>query len=154
MTWHPNWKAYVDGAARPVAMLSPGFAAVQVGPGRHRVEFRYEAGWGKPVLALAGLLAAGLLGIRRRRLAVPAWMKWRAPHGWRTAAGVALLAAPVALPLLTSGVPAGHDAFEYFPRVLEAHRNVAAGVALFRWAPDLGRGYGQPLFIFRPPLFY
>jgi hypothetical protein len=127
---------------------------VAVGPGRHPVEFRYEPGWGKPVLAMAGLLAAGLLGFERRRLAVPAWVPRQVPRGLRTAAGTTLLAAPVALPLLTSGVPAGHDAFEYFPRVIEAHRNVTSGIALFRWDPDLGNGYGQPLFIFPPPLFY
>jgi hypothetical protein len=156
MTWHPNWKAYVDGAPRPAAMLSPGFAAVPVGPGRHHVEFRYEPGWSKLVLAVAGLLAAGLIGWRRRRHTAPAWkqMPLRLPDALRTAAGIALLAAPVALPLLTSGVPAGHDAFEYFPRVIEAHRNLSDGIALFRWAPDLGNGYGQPLFVFRPPLFY
>ena len=157
MTWHPNWKAYVDGAARPVAMLSPGFAAVAVEPGRHRVEFRYEPGWSKPVLAAAGLLVAALAGwLRRRGIVAPALMRLpeRVPEGLRIAAGIALLAAPVVLPLLTSSVLAGHDAFEYFPRVIEAHRNVTNGIVLFRWAPDLSHGYGQPLFIFRPPLFY
>src|SRR5262249_27574676 len=64
------------------------------------------------------------------------------------------LAMPVALPLFTSGVLEGHDAYEYFPRVIEVHQNVSHQIVLPRWAPDLGRGFGQPLFIFRPPFFY
>ena len=33
-------------------------------------------------------------------------------------------------------------------------RNLANGILLPRWAPDLGNGYGQPVFVFRPPFFY
>jgi hypothetical protein len=158
MGWHPNWHAFVDGVRQPAVMLSPGYAGVRLAPGRHRVEFRYEPGPGKPLLALAGVLLTVLLArfgeripafaraVFSRRPFHPQWLP--------TAAGIAALAAPVFVPLLTAGVPAGHDWQEYFPRVIEAHRNVENGIALFRWAPDLGHGYGQPLFLFRPPLFY
>ena len=49
---------------------------------------------------------------------------------------------------------AGHDAFEYFPHLVELHQNIAHGVLVPRWAPDLGRGTGQPLFLFHPPMIY
>lgn len=156
MGWHPNWKAYVDGTPQPVVALSPGFAAVAAPPGKHDVEFRYEPGRQKTTLAILGLIVVGLCGIGRRRLGatIERAAALRVRRRVVRVAGLAALGAPVVLPLLTSGVPAGHDSFEYFPRVVEAHRNLLAGTALLRWAPDLSRGYGQPLFIFRPPLFY
>ena len=70
------------------------------------------------------------------------------------AGGLAALALPVCIPLFTSDVLLGHDAFCYFPRLVEIHQNVTHGILLPRWAPDLGRGSGQPLFIFHPPFFY
>jgi len=156
MAWHPNWKAYVDGQAQPVVTLSPGFSAVAVAPGHHRVEFRYEPGWGKPLLALGGILAVALIGFRGRRIgpALLSWMPPRIPRNLATGVGLVALAAPALFRLLTGALLGGHDAYEYFPRVEEAHRNVAAGTLLLRWAPDLSFGHGQPLFLFRPPLFY
>lgn len=56
MTWHPNWKAYLDGQARDTAMLSPGFVGVPVPAGRHLLQVRYEPGTWKLWMALAGLL--------------------------------------------------------------------------------------------------
>src|SRR5262249_15234216 len=47
-----------------------------------------------------------------------------------------------------------HDAFAYAPRLVEFHENIRSGVLLPRWAPDLGHGAGQPLFLFNPPLIY
>jgi uncharacterized membrane protein YfhO len=156
MGWHPNWKAYVDGAAQPVVTLSPGFAAVAAQPGRHRVEFRYEPGATKLALAIGGWLAIALIGFRGGRFirALAGIAARPVPRSVAKAAAVALLAAPVALPLFNGAVLAGHDAFVYFPRLIEAHRNFAAGTPLLRWAPDLSRGYGQPLFVFHPPFFY
>ena len=58
------------------------------------------------------------------------------------------------LPLFTGSVLWGHDAFAYFPRLVEVHQNITHGVLLPRWAPDLGRGTGQPLFLFHPPVIY
>jgi uncharacterized membrane protein len=42
----------------------------------------------------------------------------------------------------------------YFPRLVEVHENITHGILLPRWAPDLGRGTGQPLFLFHPPMIY
>ncbi len=48
----------------------------------------------------------------------------------------------------------GHDAFEYLPRTVEFFRGLAEGRLLPRWAPDLSSGYGQPFFLFNPPVIY
>jgi hypothetical protein len=42
MTWHPNWKAWLDGQPRETAMVSPGFVGIPVPPGRHTLVFRYK----------------------------------------------------------------------------------------------------------------
>jgi len=158
MTWHPNWKAYVDGVERSAVMLSPGYPAVEIGPGRHRIEFRYQPGPAKPVLAVAGLLLVLLLGFRGALIApaIEAAKGWAAaaPRGSATAAGLVLLALPASMALFTNSVIWGHDAFCYFPRLVEVHQNLVNGILLPRWAPDLGHGYGQPLFEFHPPFFY
>ena len=64
----PGWLAFVDGSARPILRANVAFRAVEVWPGEHAVEFRYE-----PVSVRAGLLlsaiAAGVcvaLVLRRR----------------------------------------------------------------------------------------
>ena len=64
MTWHPDWKASLDGQPRETAMLSPGFVGIPVPAGRHTVVFRYAPGNWKLWMALAGLLggADGLSG--------------------------------------------------------------------------------------------
>ena len=61
MTWHANWKAYVDGKAQNTAMLSPGFLGVPVAPGRHRILCRYEPGNWKIPMGAAGFVVVGLL---------------------------------------------------------------------------------------------
>ena len=58
MTWHPNWKVWIDDAPEPTMMLSPGFTGVSIPAGRHRVVCRYEPGWWKVTLALFGLMIA------------------------------------------------------------------------------------------------
>jgi len=71
-----------------------------------------------------------------------------------SAAGLVALSLPVCLSLFTTRLPQGHDALEYLPRLVEFHENVSHGILLPRWAPDLSRGNGQPLFLFNPPLIY
>ena len=61
MTWHPDWKAYVDGKPRHTAMLSPGFTGIPLEAGRHQVEMRYAPGPWKIELAVAGWCLALLL---------------------------------------------------------------------------------------------
>ncbi|MBN2406598.1 MAG: tetratricopeptide repeat protein [Elusimicrobia bacterium] len=57
-------------------------------------------------------------------------------------------------PLLRFKLHSGHEAFAYFPRLIEFDENVKDGVLIPRWAPDLSEGYGQPIFIFISPLVY
>jgi len=156
MTYHPNWRATVDGAPRQTVMLSPGFAAVRVLPGHHVVEMRYASGAAKPILLLLAipLLVAGFIAEKRGVLvAVEA-----KAETFPLRASYALLAAVLVLPLFVglagTAQPSGHDALEYLPRVIEFHENVRHGILFPRWAPDLSSGQGQPLFLFNPPLFY
>ncbi len=162
MTWHPNWKAWVDGQPRNTVMLSPGFVGVPLGPGHHSIVMRYQPeGW-KAVLGFAGLLAVILLMATERRgwpARVESWEPgWTLPAVARRrlliAGGLVVLALPVCIPLFTGTVLWGHDAFEYSPRLVELHQNITHGVLVPRWAPDLGCGAGQPLFLFHPPMIY
>ena len=50
--------------------------------------------------------------------------------------------------------PLGHDALEYPVRQVEFHECLRQGILWPQWAPDLSNGFGQPLFVFSPPLFY
>jgi uncharacterized membrane protein len=162
MTWHRNWKAYVDGAAAQTVMLTPGFTGVPVTPGHHRIEMRYETEEWKAPLGLAAILLIGLIGIVESRGVRARMEAWRVPafanvelrRRAAIAAGLMLLALPVCIPLLTSNLIHGHDAYCYFPRVEELQENLQHGILLPRWAPDLGSGAGQPLFLMHPPSFY
>ncbi len=153
MTWHPNWKAYVDGRPAPTVMLSPGFVGVPVTAGRHRIVCRYEPGGSKIGIALLGLGLAGLLCALRFRPVRATWAARAVPR-LAVAAGLLALSLPVAIPVLTTRVPDGHDAMEYFPRLEEFHQNIAHGILFPGWAPDLSRGTGQPFFEFNPPVIY
>jgi hypothetical protein len=150
MTWHSNWRAWVDHAPAATVMLSPGFIGVPVQPGRHTVMLRYEGSAWKLWLALAGICGVVLLA-RAPRSSAALWMP---PKTWLIPAGVVLLALPAAIPMLTSRMAQGDDALGYLPRQIEFHRNVAQGILLPRWAPDLDRGAGQPTFLFVPPMLH
>ena len=154
MTWHANWKATIDGKTEKTVMLSPGFVGVPVPTGSHEIVLKYEPGWHKVLWGFAGLLGVLLLWAgekaARKLPAVPAAARRRL---W-IAGGLTLLALPVCIPLLSSSVLWGHDGFVYFPRLVEVHQNLIHGILLPRWAPDLGRGTGQPLFVFHPPMIY
>jgi hypothetical protein len=157
-TWHPNWRATVDGKPVKTAMLSPGFLGVPVGPGHHVVDLEYRPETWKSVLAIAGFLIAGLLLVGERRGFAPrfnfAIPQFPRPAWVYPALGVVALSVPVCLALVTSKLPQGHDATEYLPRMVEFHENVVHGILLPRWAPDFSHGAGQPLFLFNPPFFY
>ena len=67
MTYHPLWKAEVDGTPAPTVQLMPSFVGVALAPGVHDVQLRYRADPSRAVLCAAGLLvlvAAGALGRR------------------------------------------------------------------------------------------
>ena len=162
MTWHANWKAYVDGALQETVMLSPGFVGIPLAAGHHSIVMRYQPGAAKVALGFAGLLGVVLLMALERRgwwVRAEVWTPdWRLSDPVRqrllVGAGLILLAMPVCIPLFTGSVLWGHDAFAYFPRLVEADQNITHGVMVPRWAPDLGRGTGQPLFLFSPPMIY
>ena len=71
---YPGWKATVDGHRAPLHRVDYLLRGVSVPAGAHRVQMTYEpaswrAGWIISVLALAGLAAAAVVGVRRRRAA-------------------------------------------------------------------------------------
>ena len=168
MTYHPNWRVLVNGEPRATVALTPGMLGVALNPGEYRIECRYEPEVWRTPLLMAGLIGVLLLlaGERRgwaaafeERSAAGASRRWQAlPVETRRrlaiAAGLAALALPVCLPLATNRILLGHDAYEYLPRLVEFHENIRHGVLLPRWAPDLSLGYGQPFFVFNPPIVY
>jgi hypothetical protein len=161
MTWHKNWVACIDGKPAKTAILSPGFIGVSVPVGRHEILMRYLPQNHKGLWGFAGLFGFLLLLAAERRGLLARLEEWKIPAAsavfkrrfWITA-GLTLLALPVCIPLFTGSVLWGHDAFAYFPRLVEVHQNIIHGNLLPRWAPDLGRGSGQPLFLFHPPMIY
>ncbi len=69
MTFHPAWKATVDGRAAQTIHVLPSYVGVPLEAGSHRVELRYDPGPQKTWLALGGALvlaAAMFLGARAR----------------------------------------------------------------------------------------
>ena len=67
MTWHANWKAYVDGRPQPTWMLTPGFVGVPLTPGRHTLVMRYQPESWKAALGFAGFAGVLLLLALERR---------------------------------------------------------------------------------------
>ncbi len=65
-----------------------------------------------------------------------------------------LLVLAASFPFLKDKLPNGHDALEYLPRLAEFDVSLRAGELKPSWAPDLSFGYGQPFFLYNPPLFY
>ena len=161
-TWHPNWKAVVDGEPVHTAMLSPGFVGIPVTAGRHSIQCRYEAQPWQANLAVAGMCFAFVTFFLRRPveksirlIAVRSLaIEWVRRPWVRDTALLVLLSLPVSLSLFTSRLSDGHDATEYLPRQVEFHEDISHGNLLPRWAPDLSQGAGQPLFLFNPPMFY
>ena len=68
--------------------------------------------------------------------------------------GILALTVLASLPLFQFKLMTGHDSYAYLPRVVEFYQGLKAGELFPRWAPDLGGGYGYPIFNFVPPLFY
>ena len=71
-----------------------------------------------------------------------------------TPLAVAVAALVASVPLWDGRLVVGHDALEHAARTAEYARALADGVWVPRWAPSFGRGYGEPIFLFNPPLFY
>jgi hypothetical protein len=152
MTYHPNWHVTVDGQARRAIMVSPGFTAVAVEPGKHEVDFRYESSGFRTALAWFGFLLAGLTLVAPGKMPALNWQ----PHfpALPKAALLVVLALPVLFPFCTARVSQGHDALTYFPTLLEFDRNISHGILSPRWAPDFINGNGSPNFVFAARGFY
>lgn len=80
------------------------------------------------------------------------------PTNPRIATGLALtltfvLALLSARGLMSARVLDGHDALVSLPRLVEFDDSLRAGILAPRWAPHLGAGHGEPVWIFAPPLF-
>ena len=179
-TFHPGWQVTLDGQSAETAMLAPSFVGVAVGTGEHRAVFRYEPGPWRGALGWAGLavflLAAtvewqgrrihslvGRLRLRRGERRTPRWpvwerweetllLRWQQDGRWLSL--LLLFVLLTGLPTFQMKQMTGHDALEYLPRAVEFYRALQEGQVLPRWAPDLSQGYGQPFFLFNPPLVY
>lgn len=71
MTFHPNWKATLDGDVADTVMLSPGYVGIRAPAGEHALEMAYLAPrWTRALLwvglAFLGLVAWGDLRASRR----------------------------------------------------------------------------------------
>jgi len=70
MTYHPNWRARVDGRDVTPVMLLPSYVGIPIERGRHLVELAYEpdsqTAW-LTLLGIAALLLAALFDLRRQQ---------------------------------------------------------------------------------------
>ncbi len=73
-TWHPRWHAYLDGREVRVRRVTPDFPAIDVPPGKHLLQLRFERPWWALASWLAWPLAtlAGWWLARRVRYLGPA----------------------------------------------------------------------------------
>ncbi len=60
VTYHPNWRALVNGEPRETVMLSPSFVGIPVEAGTYRVDVRYTSTAWTTVLFYAGMCVVGL----------------------------------------------------------------------------------------------
>jgi len=67
-SFHPRWRARIDGAATPVLRVAPSLMAVQAGPGRHTIVLEFRRPWWTWWLLIAtlGTLVAIAVAERRR----------------------------------------------------------------------------------------
>ncbi|MFC2172090.1 6-pyruvoyl-tetrahydropterin synthase-related protein, partial [Acidobacteriota bacterium] len=175
-SFHPGLEARVNGRVIETVMVTPGFAAFPVEAGTHEISVCYSSGSLKPVLLFLGIIAAAGLGWASRRgvlsrlenaISGITWETWQRISNEKAPGVVAagrrhgiylvliLVLSLIALrPCYRGLLMKGHDATEYPPRLVQYHENIRHGILYPQWAPDLGNGYGQPLFLFLPPLFY
>jgi hypothetical protein len=69
-TYHPNWRATVNGVGTDTVMLMPGFIGVPVGPGEHQVRLEYSPRRLRIVLLVLGLVTLVVIPLVERRSAV------------------------------------------------------------------------------------
>ncbi len=87
-----------------------------------------------------------------------AWL--RSLGGWlrlrRLGGGLLLLVASLTAvqPLLAGVLPWSADGLLHFYRLAQLHRSLQHGILFPRWSPDMGFGFGFPLFNYYAPLSY
>ncbi len=73
-TYHPNWRATVDGVKTDTVMLMPSFVGVQLPPGDHTVRIEYRSRRLRVILLGLGLLTLPLIALgERRSAALSSW---------------------------------------------------------------------------------
>jgi hypothetical protein len=73
-SWHPRWRAYIDGEPVRIRRVTPDFPAVDVPPGPHTIALRFERPWWALLawLAWPAVPLAVWLWLRRRVRKSPA----------------------------------------------------------------------------------
>ncbi len=67
MTYHPEWRVFVDGVEEENIMLSPAFMGVVVAPGEHDIVFSYDVALYRKLLMVFSVLSlVGLFFLRKR----------------------------------------------------------------------------------------
>jgi hypothetical protein len=67
VTYHPNWRATVDGVETETVMLMPSFVGVQLPPGDHEVQLEYRPRRLRIILLILGVLALPLIALVEMR---------------------------------------------------------------------------------------
>ena len=66
-TYHPNWRATVNGVKTDTVMLMPSFVGIQLSPGEHEVRIEYRPRGLRVILLSLGLLSLLLIWIVEKR---------------------------------------------------------------------------------------
>ena len=66
-TYHPNWRATVDGVKTDTVMLMPSFVGVQLTPGKHQVRIEYPFRRLRMILLGLGLLTLPMIWIVEKK---------------------------------------------------------------------------------------
>ncbi len=67
VTYHPNWRATVDGVETDTVMLMPSFIGVQLPPGDHKVLLEYRPRRLRMILLVLGVLTLPLIALAEMR---------------------------------------------------------------------------------------
>ncbi|MQF94864.1 MAG: YfhO family protein [SAR202 cluster bacterium] len=85
-SYHPNWRATVDGRDADTLMLMPGFVGVELSPGEHQVLLEYKPRPLRAVLLVLGLLLLPAIAVAEwKREVIATWFRQRVPG--RSSAG-------------------------------------------------------------------
>jgi len=77
-SYHPNWRATVDGIATDTIILMPSFVGIKLTPGDHQVRIEYQSRRLRTVLLVMGLLVLPGIAIGEvRGKAISSWFRLR-----------------------------------------------------------------------------